>query len=75
MNRDWWSVPLQTRTGGDSANLQAGALRGDAGGGRPVEGGAAVALPPAGDEGEDTVTAAYQWETFTLISHLYQPGL
>ena len=65
MNRDWWRVALQSRTGGVSADLPApdvptGVHRGGAGWLRAVLGAAAVTLPGVVDEGKQTVTTALQ---------------
>ena len=63
MNRDWRRIPLQSRTGGVSADLPglevpSGVHRGGTEGRRVVEGGAAVTLSVVADEGKHTVTAA-----------------
>ena len=62
MNRDWRRIPLQSRTGGVSADLPglevpSGVHRGGTERINAVDGGAAVTLSPADYEGKHTVPA------------------
>ena len=63
MNRDWWRVALQSWAGGVSADLPAlivpaGVHLSGADGLLAVQGGAAVTLSAADNEGKHTATAA-----------------